>query len=128
MKNKEVEVIADLDAMLAQPVAFTLLGKRHIIEPITTQQALVFSNEYVSFQDLMNKDSKLTPDEIIDGYLRLVSSVVPSIAKSDIENAAESQLQALFVLIIETFTGKIFAEKKTLNFREIQPSTSNSMQ
>lgn len=113
-KNKESRtVVADLDAMLVEPVAFTLHGKEHVIAPITTEQSFRIANNLVKYQDLMKKEG-LTSDEVIDGYWEIVQVVAPSLTRKDIETATERQLGSLFSLIVRSYTGELFTEKKKI--------------
>lgn len=116
-KNKEVEMIADLDAILVEPVSIKLHGQTHILNPLSVEQVLVFSNKYTVFNDVLTKE-KPDADKIINGYFDLIHSVIPTITKEDIEKADQKQLGSLFGLIVRTFTGEIFTEKKTLKQME----------
>jgi hypothetical protein len=115
--DKEFKVVADLDAMLVEPVAVVLHGQRHIIEPITTEKFMRFSIKFQEFQSLAQK-KEVTPQEVIDGYYALISQVIPTITKSDIEKASEAQIGSLFGFVIKSITGELFAEKKTLKEAE----------
>lgn len=109
--GKSVDVIADLDAILVEPVAFKLHGIDHVIQPITVEQAFRLSNALVHFNDLMQKHG-LTAEDIIVGYFDLVQIVAPSVTREDIEKADQRQLASLFSFIVRSFTGELFAEKK----------------
>lgn len=116
-RNKP-EVVADLDAMLVESVAFKFHGREHVIEPITLNQFMQFTNDLVSFKAL-DGTTALSPDQVIDGYWNLVKGVAPSVTREDIEKATQTQLGSLFSLIVRTITGETFAtEKKTLKTTE----------
>ncbi|HCW05860.1 MAG TPA: hypothetical protein DGG95_00650 [Cytophagales bacterium] len=121
---KPTEMIADLDAMLVEPVSFQLHGKKHIIKPLETQQAFVLSNKFVQFQNNMTAKG-LNPEEIMDGFYELIHAAVPTITRHDIEQAQSSQLTALFGFIVRSFTGELFAEKKTLKETMTQQNMSH---
>lgn len=117
-KSKSAEIVTDLDALLVEPVAFTLHGKNHTIAPISTEQSFRFANSLSAYQDLVKKKG-LTADEVIEGYWELVQIVAPSVSRKDVEDATERQLSSLFSFIIRAYTGELFAEKKKITTEQI---------
>lgn len=105
--------VADLDAILVEPVSFKLHGKIHIIKPLDVQQFMLLTKAIIDFQELQSKDA-ITPSELIDRYYSLMNGVCPSIKRKDIEDMTHQQVAALYDLVMNTITGKIFEEKKTL--------------
>ena len=105
--------VADLDAMLVEPVGFRLHGKDHLIKPLTVEQFMLYAVNLSDIYSLKEKKD-VTADELIDKYYALISSVCSTIKRSDIEQMSQQQVSALFELIVSTVTGKIFSEKKTL--------------
>lgn len=129
-RGKSSVVIADLDAMLVEPVAFKLHGKEHIIKPITFEQHLRITQGFNEFNAMLGKPG-LKPDDIVDGYLKLVQVAVPTMTKEDVEQAEQSQLASVFSLIVRSYTGELFADqekKKTLKQNPTLLSSSQSMQ
>lgn len=106
------QAVADLDAMLVEPVSFKLHGKMHLIKPLSVEQFMVLSASLVDIVELQKQNS-ITPKELIDKYYALISNVCDSVKRSDIEQMSQQQVSALFNLVIETVTGKIFVEKKS---------------
>lgn len=123
---KTPEVIADLDAILVEPVAFTLHGKNHTVAPISTEQSFRLANKLNEFQELMKKEG-LNADTVISGYWELVQIAAPSLTRKDIEDATERQLSSLFSFIVRAYTGELFSEKKKTVTEKIsvQPSKSH---
>lgn len=107
------QAVADLDALLVEPVSFKLHRKVHLINPLSVEQFMHLSASLVDIMDLQKKQG-LTSEELIDKYYALVSSVCSTVTKDDIREMSQQQVAALFNLIMETITGKVFAEKKTL--------------
>ena len=103
--------VADLDALLVEPISFKLHGKNHVIKPLTVEQFMILSAALIDIVDLQKKQG-LSSEELIDKYYGLVSSVCDTVKKSDIENMSQQQVSALFNLIIKTVTGEVFVEKK----------------
>jgi len=105
--------VADLDAMLVEPVSFKLHNKIHLLRPLNVEQFMVLSMALVDIVELQKKQS-ISPDELVDKYYALVSSACDTVSKNDIRDMSQQQVSALFNLIIETITGKVFSEKKSL--------------
>lgn len=107
-KHQEAEVVADLDAMLSEPIAFRFQGKTHIIKPISTAELLKYSNAAFRVSEVM-KDEKATHDSVTDAAYGVISSVCSSITRKDLQKMNQVQVGALLNLVIECVTGKIYA-------------------
>lgn len=105
--------VADLDAMLVEPVSFKLHGKTHVIKPLNVEQFMILSVALVDIMELQ-KQQNISPETLIEKYYALISSACDSITKQDIREMSQQQVSALFNIVIETITGKVFTEKKTL--------------
>jgi len=116
-KIKEpVHYISDLDSLISEPVYFKLLGKTHILKPMTTKEFFKFVDALATLQKLNEKD-KIDNDEAINVYVKLFSSVCDTIGRQEVLKMTNSQLVALMNLIIKNATGELqpaIAEKKTL--------------
>lgn len=126
VEQPQANLVSDLDAMIAHPVAFRLHGKVHFIRPISVKEFYAFTNAMLSVQGL-EKAEHVTPAQIIDLYYRLVASVCDSIDRSDIEKMTQAQCGALLNLIVEVVTGKAHveseeSEKKNFNLIAVAPS------
>jgi hypothetical protein len=107
----ESQVVSDLDAMVAMPVAFRLHGKVHYIKPISVREFYAFTNAMISLQGL-EKAEHVTPQQIIELYFNLIRSVCDSVARPDVEKMTQAQCGALLNLIVECVTGKAQVEKE----------------
>ncbi len=109
-------VIADLDALIAEPVAFRFQGKTHLIKPISTAEFLKFLEASTKIGEVIsNKESK--PDDIVGAYYKIVSSVCDSFTLQEVKALTEAQAWALFRVIVETVKGKTYGdpEKKKMS-------------
>lgn len=106
----ETQVVSDLDAMVAHPVAFRLHGKVHSIKPISVKEFYAFTNAVISLQALESAE-QLTPSQVIDLYQRLIQSVCETVSRADIEQMTQAQCGALLNLIVECVTGKAQVEE-----------------
>lgn len=104
-RELQVELISDLDAMIAKPVGFKLHGRVHQINPIALEEFYKFANAWTRVVSWKESDS-IKPDEYLDGLTSLFSSVCPSINRQDVEKLTQAQAAGLFELILETVTGK----------------------
>jgi hypothetical protein len=103
--------IADLDALVNEPVYFKVLGKVHKIEPISSETFLRFTNGYHKIMGL-NDRKDLTPDDVIDAYYQIFNSVCKTITRKDVENMKQVQIGGVFQVIVDAVTGKIFSPEK----------------
>lgn len=112
-KNLKVssDIVADLDAMIVENVGFKLHGKQHVIRPLTVEQFMLYAVNLSEIYSLKERND-LSASELIDKYYALISSVCSTVKRSDIEEMSQQQVSALFELIVETVTGKVFVEKK----------------
>jgi hypothetical protein len=107
-EKRRVNLIADLDDLISQPIGFKYLGKEYIIEPMTTHNFMIVSR---ALQDLENvlKDKNnedFNEDDIYQAYYDFISTLCPRISISDIRKAKIAQLHALLNLMIRHITGQ----------------------
>lgn len=129
-KQKDFEVISDVDAVVAKPVGFKLHGKTHRIEPITTQKFFEWSGSLASIYALKDKKD-VTPDEIVDCYFNVIHSLCETVTREDIKKCEQAQLAALYGLIFDHCTGRAHTEeyqkKKTRMMEKTQEMRSKSL-
>lgn len=109
------KIVADLDAIKAEPVGFYLHGKLYVIRPMSLEKFLESIDSYMSLLSLKEK-KEITPEELIEKYYNTFSHMIPDLTKEDISNMEQQQVAALYELCMDTITGKVFAptEKKKL--------------
>lgn len=103
-------IVSDLDALVAEPIAFKLHGRIFTINPISTLELLKFTNAFTKIQAIQGKADSITVSELVDAYLGVISSVCPEIERSDIENMTQPQIAALFQLVMDSVVGKAHAQ------------------
>ncbi len=108
-RSSKEEVVADLDAMIADPVAFRFQGKRHLIKPISTVEFLKYVRASVRVANTLKSD-KVSKDDVIDSAFDVVASVCDTIRRKDLESMTEAQVGALLALISKCVTGEIYAK------------------
>jgi hypothetical protein len=121
-----VEVVADLDALMNEPVPFRLAGKVYKIKPLSSGEAFVLWNNLAKVEALRAKDS-ITFTELLDFYAGLFKSACPEVTREMVEKMSQQQCAALLQLILDTVTGRIFADDKKKAMKADQ-STSQSTQ
>jgi len=102
----EAVLVTDLDAMVANPIAFRLHGKIHHLRPVTTKEFFAYSNAILAL-DRMKDDSKMTDDEILDSYLKLIQAVCSTVTFDDVRSLTHAQASALIKLVIDHVTGRV---------------------
>lgn len=108
---KDAIIVSDLDKLIAKTVGFVWNGKTHYIRPISVVEFLATS-EALAKMDRLQKEKKVTFDEIVDAYEQLITSVCDSITRADILKMTQAQVGALVNLVIQTVTGKVHADEK----------------
>jgi hypothetical protein len=109
-RSLNTNIVADLDAILVEPVCFVLHGSEHIIRPLTTEQFFRLTSEYTKLLEIQRSD-KIDTSDLIDKYYGFVSTVCDSVSRKDIENMTQQQVGALLNLIIGILTGETFKKK-----------------
>ena len=120
-KVENVQVVADLDKLIAEPIAFRWNGKVHTIKPLTTKQFFKVTQELAEV-DLMARKVKedrdsVTAERLMEMYANLFASVCDTIGKREVAEMQQAQIGALLNLVIECVTGKVHAsdeKKKTV--------------
>lgn len=121
------DLVADLDAMVSEAIAFKLHGKQHIVKPISLEEFLKYTNAYSQIWNSTDEKKKLTNEQFIEMYHQLFSSVCDTITIDDIKRMSQAQVGALFQLISDTVTGKAHVDQKKTLLRA-QTAAMNSSQ
>lgn len=104
---ENARLIADLDALVAEPVSFRFGGQTHLIKPIDAETAAKFElARWHMMQEFKKPD--LTHDEIMGLTTAPLSMVCPSITVEDVKKMNRIQIAALFKLIVEQIVGPDF--------------------
>jgi hypothetical protein len=108
--EENVDLVSDLDALIAKPITFRVLGKVHKIEPISTGDFFKVLNSLEKLHSLQRKQGKYEEKELIDAYVKFIGAVCPTIGRMEIQQMTQSQVIALVQIIIDTISGKTHAE------------------
>lgn len=129
-RTKEIgndNLVSDLDALVQTPVAFRVLGKTHYLKPISTGEFFKVINSLEHLDRMNRMDGKFTDEELLEGYVKLISSVCDTVGKKEILRMEQAQVTALIQLIIDTIAGRTHAEmKKKRNFH-VETMSSNDL-
>lgn len=106
----DAPVIADLDAILAEPVYFKWDGKNHAIKPMATKQYLKVLDKYSDLFSMNKAEAKPTEQELINGFGDLFSMCIDTIGRAEVAQMSPVQVGAIMQLIIESITGKVQGE------------------
>lgn len=110
---KSSVLVADLDKLITERVAFKFGGQTHYINPITTAEFFKVTSEMAKL-DSLKVQKEVSAKELIDSYTALIGSVCETITRDHISSMTQAQVGALFQLVLDCVTGKAYAEKKTL--------------
>lgn len=103
--------VADLDALLTQKVSFRLFGEDHVIEPLTVEEFINFSKAYADILKLQEQEV-VSPEELVAAYGRMIEIVCDTVKTEDVKKMTQSQVVALFSMLTDIHTGKLFADQK----------------
>ncbi len=106
--------IADLDEIIARPVPFRFAGKIHQLDPITTEDFLLFSNAQAELMRAMqDKETPISAKDLAIKIHRVFGSVCKSLTLADVESMQQAQVAALYQLVLDMVTGQVdFGEGK----------------
>lgn len=113
-KKQEDGPIADLDEIIAKPVPFRFNGRIHQLDPITTEDFLLFSNAQAELMRVMqDKENPVSAKELAKKIHRVFHSVCKTINLEDVENMQQAQIAALYQLVLDMVMGQVdFGEGK----------------
>lgn len=103
-------IVSDLDALIAEPIAFRFQGRVHEIQPISTLELVRFTNAWASLSELNGKSDAISVSDLVDAYTKVISAVCPSITRSHVEDMTQAQIAALFQLVMDSVVGKSHVE------------------
>lgn len=111
-----VQVVTDLDRLVAEGVGFKWKGKVHLIKPMTNRTFLQVMSELGKMKELDKVEIK-DHRTVLLAYSGLFATVCDTIHFRDVEQMTQAQIAALFKQIISTVTGEAqleSTEKKTV--------------
>jgi hypothetical protein len=114
-------VVADLDKMVVQPLAFRYGDRVHFIKPVDVQNFLIVT-ERIAVLDRMQKAKELSGAELVRAYADLIASMCDTIKIDDVRKMSQAQVGALYQLILDAVTGRAYAEKKSLPRTQLRES------
>lgn len=114
-------IVADLDKIKSEPVGFYLFEKLHVIRPLSVEEFFGYVEKYVDLMDL-KKEVDVKPEELINRYYQCFSKVIPTLKKSDVENMTQQQCAALYELVMDTITGRVFTDEKKKKYHNRESS------
>ena len=94
---------------MAKGPTIDIRGQDPTNRPKEADKAKIFNNNLE-----MKAQKDMPVAAILDKYFEIISPVVETISREDLDKMSIQQIGSLLQLITETLTGKIFAEKKTL--------------
>ena len=100
--------IADLDAIVEEPVYFRFKGKIHTLNPVALDEFLKFTNAQNDLmKSLASTDEKLTAEDLAHKYLAVIEPLCPSITYDLLMSMEQVQVAALYQLVIDMVTGQV---------------------
>lgn len=115
-------VLADLDALVTEPVPFKLFGKTWQLRPVTTKQLFLVMDKLSQLENLRFLAKEINGEAIVDGYFNLFNQVCPELTRDDVGNMSQAQCISLLQLIVDSVSGKaqVELEKKKKAMLEAQ--------
>lgn len=104
-KNSSVEVYADLDKLIEEPLKIMVLGKVRTIKPMTVKEFYKLTNALARFHATKTSDGE-TMEEVIGSYYEVISSVSDDFTLEDIKQMSQAQVGALYSIIVDHAHGR----------------------
>ncbi len=101
--------VADLDAIVAEPVPFRFKGKIHKLKPFSLTEFLKFVSAKGNLEKAMSGNAVITPQDLAKAYHAVISAVCDTITVADILSMEQVQVAALYQLVIDMVTGQVDA-------------------
>lgn len=117
---KDAEIIADFDALVTQPVYFSVLGTKHEIAPLDFETFLKAMNACAAL-DLLRVRTDVKDSELLKAYKNVFEVMCPSVLE-DFHKLQHSQIAGIMNLVIEMVMGKaqVEAEKKSRQMNQVK--------
>jgi len=133
---KETEIVADIDAIIAEPIHFRFRGKIHTLKPMVLKEFLKFASAQSQLNQYIKEDAhKLNLETMAQAYFKVISSVCDSITIDDVIGAEQVQLAAIYQLILDMVTGQVDlgnpekkSRKKIPLYESVEHSSLGSVQ
>ena len=132
--NKTEGVVADLDAIIADPVPFRFKGRIHKLKPFSLAEYLKFVNAKMMLEQTITGTVQVTAQQLAESYHAVIAAVCDTITVADILSMEQVQVAALYQLVIDMVTGQVDAgdgKKKRMRmdlYASAQHSSSPSAQ
>lgn len=103
---KEVEVYANLDKLVSEPLPVELHGRIFYLKPVELGEYYQLANALAGLHEMKAK-TQIEAKELRDAFKDLVNSVVtPNLTTADVEKMTQAQVGALYTLICEHAVGR----------------------
>ena len=115
-QKPSVTVVADLDALISEPIGFQFKGRVYEIKPVDTATFMRTTNALGKIQELLGKRTqgdKIEDEEIYKAYDELITPLCPKFGYQNIKSATLAQLFAVVNLIIKQLTGQTTSSSET---------------
>jgi hypothetical protein len=102
-------VVADLDKLIAEPVAFKFQGKVYTLEPVSTRIFMQLADSLGKAQALVKAQvagESVTSDEIYLTYVDVVKPLCPEFGIEVLKKMTLPQVHALINLVMKQVTGQ----------------------
>ncbi len=105
----ETGPVADLDAIVAEPVPFRFKGRIHTLKVVDLEHFLKFTNAQSALMKAAGdqKSSPMTPRDLAIKYHQVINPLCDTITVDDIMSMEQVQIAALYQLITDMVTGQV---------------------
>ncbi len=100
--------VADLDAIIAEPVPFRFKGKIHTLKVIDLEHFLRYTNAQSNLMKAASdQGNPMTAKELAQKYFEVINPLCETISIIDIMSMEQVQIAALYQLITDLVTGQV---------------------
>lgn len=115
MDASDYTIVADLDSIISDTIAFKFAGKAYEILPVDTESFMKMARSLDRIRNLLEKRKEgedITDHQVTESYFSLFSPICPTLKRDVVEKMSVVQLHSLLQLFIRHLTGQELDIKK----------------
>lgn len=107
-ESKPIKIIADIDAIISEPVGFIFQGQTYEIHPVDTESFMRVANSLHEVQRILQdrgQGKSIDEEEVYQAYLKFIQPLCPRIGLKELKAMKLPQIDALVNLIFKHIRG-----------------------
>lgn len=104
-RQEPAKVVADLDALIDEPIAIRFQGRVFTVKPVSTRAFMKMADAMGRMQ-ILTTQSTIKNDDVYKGYHDYISVLCPEITIDMLKSMTLTQVHALLNVLIKHSTGQ----------------------